>query len=458
MKFKSIVAGLALYLGFGIVTYALGQLPLTGAGGAGGGIGVLTITAGATVSFAGGGSPVALDNSLTMIDTNATNIINATVSVGAGFLSGDTLNFTNQNGITGSYNSSTGVLSLSGVATIANYQTGFRTVTYSFTGDPTNGGLDTSRTIHWLANDPSLASNDATSIVNTTNGGGGGFVAMAAPSGYTSAAMTFEDQFNTTSLNTANWVPYFGNVTFGRWNNQGQLPSPYSAVSNSTGNGASLNLEYGDPFPGGQFATNTSGNHLLLGSSQAGTGITTGNGVEEICSPSTHFSPDYSYACGYISSFTKWSVPGTGGYLQIRCKMPDVSFGNWGALWMLGATTGGNEIDIQENGFTNGTTNQVMASNAHFGTNSQKFNTVGVNMNAGYHVYGMEYRPGASVKTFFDGALMATFTSSVPSEPYTLYIVNTMASAATAGFHTLPNSGQNGPFNMYCNDVQLYHL
>ncbi len=35
------------------------------------------------------------------------NLAGATVSVGTGFQSGDTLNFTNQNGITGSYNTAT---------------------------------------------------------------------------------------------------------------------------------------------------------------------------------------------------------------------------------------------------------------------------------------------------------------------------------------------------------------
>ena len=64
----------------------------------------------------------------------------------------DTLNFTAQNGITGSYAS--GVLTLSGTASIANYQTALESVTYSFSptnGDPTGGGAaDTARTISWV--------------------------------------------------------------------------------------------------------------------------------------------------------------------------------------------------------------------------------------------------------------------------------------------------------------------
>ena len=56
----------------------------------------------------------------------------ATVSIG-GFAAGNTdvLGFTNQNGITGAYNNTTGVLTLSGTSSLANYQTALRSVTYA---------------------------------------------------------------------------------------------------------------------------------------------------------------------------------------------------------------------------------------------------------------------------------------------------------------------------------------
>ena len=48
-------------------------------------------------------------------------IANTTVAITAGYVNGeDVLGFTNQNGITGSFNASTGVLTLSGTATVAN--------------------------------------------------------------------------------------------------------------------------------------------------------------------------------------------------------------------------------------------------------------------------------------------------------------------------------------------------
>ena len=51
------------------------------------------------------------------------------------------LGFTNQNGITGSFNAATGVLTLTGSATVANYQTALRSVTYANASDnPIDGG------------------------------------------------------------------------------------------------------------------------------------------------------------------------------------------------------------------------------------------------------------------------------------------------------------------------------
>ncbi len=58
------------------------------------------VTAGASVTYNGGGSPVALDGTLNVTDSSSTTLASATISIGSGFLSGDTLNFVNQNGIT----------------------------------------------------------------------------------------------------------------------------------------------------------------------------------------------------------------------------------------------------------------------------------------------------------------------------------------------------------------------
>ena len=130
--------------------------------------GAPSVTAGASVSFTGGGSASTLDSGITVTDTFNATISSATITVGS-FLSGDLLNFSTQNGITGSYNSGTGVLTLSGTASVANYQTALDSITYSFNpanGDPTGGGSHTSRSISWVVNDGVAANSAASSTLS----------------------------------------------------------------------------------------------------------------------------------------------------------------------------------------------------------------------------------------------------------------------------------------------------
>ena len=67
----------------------------------------------------------------------------------------DVLGFTPQSGITGSYNATTGVLTLSGTASVAAYQAALRSVTYFNSSNFPNGGLLTpvSRTVQFTVND-----------------------------------------------------------------------------------------------------------------------------------------------------------------------------------------------------------------------------------------------------------------------------------------------------------------
>jgi VCBS repeat-containing protein len=84
------------------------------------------------LSYMAQSAPVAITSTLTLSDDDAATMASATVSITAGFSSGaDTLSFTTQNGITGSYDSATGVLTLSGAASLANYQAALRSVEFS---------------------------------------------------------------------------------------------------------------------------------------------------------------------------------------------------------------------------------------------------------------------------------------------------------------------------------------
>ena len=82
-----------------------------------------------TAVFDANGPDVVLDPDLTVVGSQ--NLTGATVSIGTGFVSAqDRLVYTTGNGITGSYNTTTGILTLSGSATSAAYQAALRTVQY----------------------------------------------------------------------------------------------------------------------------------------------------------------------------------------------------------------------------------------------------------------------------------------------------------------------------------------
>jgi hypothetical protein len=119
-----------------------------------------------TVTFTGGGAAVTLDS--TAVVTDAGNITGATVAIGTGFVAGDQLNFTNQNGITGSFNAATGVLTLSGTTTAANFQTALESITFNeslSSIDPTQAGNHTSRTINWTVVDASGSTSGTSGVV-----------------------------------------------------------------------------------------------------------------------------------------------------------------------------------------------------------------------------------------------------------------------------------------------------
>ena len=127
-------------------------------------------TSGGNLSYTENAGPTAIDTGLTVTDVDNANLVGATVAITAGFVAAqDTLAFTNQNGITGNYNSGTGVLTLTGSSSVANYQTALRSVTYQNSSDnPT-----ASRTVTFIADDGTSTSTPATRgiTINAVNDG-----------------------------------------------------------------------------------------------------------------------------------------------------------------------------------------------------------------------------------------------------------------------------------------------
>ena len=147
----------------------------------------IVTTTGGTTNYRDGAAAVTIDSSITVSDLDNTTQSSATVSVSGGFHSGDTLAFSNTNSstygnIVGSYNSATGVLTLTSsgaTASDAQWAHALSAVTFASTS-PTLGN----RTISFATNDGTKTSTAATDTFNvitpvqvTTDAGSAAFVA-----------------------------------------------------------------------------------------------------------------------------------------------------------------------------------------------------------------------------------------------------------------------------------------
>jgi hypothetical protein len=124
------------------------------------------VTAGATLGYTENDPATVIDNTITVNDVDSANLTGATVQITGNYSSTqDVLSFVNQLGITGSYNSVNGTLTLTGTTTAANYQTALRSVLYSNTSDNPS---TLARTVTWIATDGINPSTGATSTINVT--------------------------------------------------------------------------------------------------------------------------------------------------------------------------------------------------------------------------------------------------------------------------------------------------
>ncbi|MFA4929017.1 MAG: tandem-95 repeat protein, partial [Patulibacter sp.] len=111
---------------------------------------------------------VIVNSGITVSDVDNADQAGATVSLTTGFdADDDELLFEDQAGISGSYDAATGVLTLTGSATKAEYETALRSVRYrnANTGDPST----TSRVVQFRIDDGSATSNVSTAVVSTVD-------------------------------------------------------------------------------------------------------------------------------------------------------------------------------------------------------------------------------------------------------------------------------------------------
>ena len=122
------------------------------------------VVAGHALNYDENDAPTVIDAAVTVADVDSANLTSATVQITGNYVDGeDVLSFVNQNGITASFNATTGILSLSGLSSVANYEAALQSVTYSnSSGNPS--ALD--RTVTFIASDGAASSTAVTSLIH----------------------------------------------------------------------------------------------------------------------------------------------------------------------------------------------------------------------------------------------------------------------------------------------------
>ncbi|NOU43388.1 MAG: DUF4347 domain-containing protein, partial [Methyloglobulus sp.] len=118
-----------------------------------------------TVNYTENDFSIVIDSAISVSDVDNTTLTGATVQIHPlSYRSGeDVLSFSNQLGITGSWNSGTGILTLSGTTSVANYQAALRSVGYYNTSEQPDNNV---RTVVFVVNDGASFSAASTRDIN----------------------------------------------------------------------------------------------------------------------------------------------------------------------------------------------------------------------------------------------------------------------------------------------------
>ena len=255
----------------------------------------------------------------------------------------------------------------------------------------------------------------------------------------------FEDVFAGNSLNRNHWNPYIcDNNSHGwPWLMQPSVAVPSSAIVPENGRNAAYDLPSAIRMDDGLTLTTYRGTRAA-GYSWTGS---------VICSHPT--SNNFGTGTVRTAGFTFADAR-----VEVRAKMPDLNGGQWPSIWFLPASDDGAEIDLFEGGFLAKTINpnRLMAVKLFSRGNEQQFLDCGTDLSAGYHTYAMEYRPGSSIRIFFDDSNVYTYTRNVPVGPYFIILANGIASAHTAGWHTQVSSSTPAINLMQVSSVRVQAL
>ena len=100
-----------------------------------------------------------------IIDPDSINLASVTIQIASNYQTGlDVLSATNVTGITQAFNATTGTLTLSGIASLANYQTALQSVTFKTTA----GANTQTRMLTFILNDGLASSSAVTRSITLT--------------------------------------------------------------------------------------------------------------------------------------------------------------------------------------------------------------------------------------------------------------------------------------------------
>jgi VCBS repeat-containing protein len=109
------------------------------------------VTDSGSAAYTENAAPTVVSPGITVTDPDSATLEGATVMIGSGFVAGqDVLGYVNSAAITGTYDAPTGVLTLTGSASVADYQAALRTVTFDTGGD---NPATANRTVSFRASD-----------------------------------------------------------------------------------------------------------------------------------------------------------------------------------------------------------------------------------------------------------------------------------------------------------------
>ena len=122
---------------------------------------------GFTLSYTENDAASIVHSEISLIDFDDTDLEGATIQITSGYVDGeDVLAFTDQNGITGTWTSATGTLTLTGTSSVANYEAALRSITYANAADDPSTA---DRTVSWSVTDGDDSSFTRTSTIEVTD-------------------------------------------------------------------------------------------------------------------------------------------------------------------------------------------------------------------------------------------------------------------------------------------------